>query len=127
MNNNTTNDMAIENTDLMEELENEEVEDVDNMVEDTTGVTRPEGYTGEIIISPLKAIRAKCIECCCGSKNEVKLCTCCDCPLYPFKLGKSPYRKGRIMSDEQKQAASERFKKLHAEGKIGRKKKNEEE
>ena len=27
------------------------------------------------------------------------------------------------MSDEMKEAASERFKKLHAEGKVGRKKK----
>lgn len=46
-----------------------------------------------IITSPIKAIRAKCIDCCAGDKNEVKLCTCPDCALYPFRLGKNPYRK----------------------------------
>ena len=34
-------------------------------------------------------------------------------------------QKKREMSEEAKQAASERFKELHAEGKVGRKKKNE--
>lgn len=101
------------NINLMDDTDDFE----DDMQEDTSGVTRPEGYTGEIIISPLKAIRAKCIECCCGSKSEVKLCTCNDCPLYPFRFGKSPYRKGRVLSDEQKQANSERFKKMWAERK----------
>lgn len=99
-------------------LENDIAEFEDEMQEDTTGVARPEGYEGEIIISPLKAIRANCIECCGGSKNEVKLCTCTKCPLWAFRLGKSPYRKGRVLTDEQKQAASERFKKMWAEKKT---------
>lgn len=45
-------------------------------------------------ISPLKAIRLKCLDCCCGSSNEVKLCTAAQCPLYPFRLGKNPNRAG---------------------------------
>ena len=36
-------------------------------------------------------------------------------------------QKKREMSEEMKDAASERFKKLHAEGKVGRKKKVQEE
>nr|DAE34801.1 MAG TPA: hypothetical protein [Caudoviricetes sp.] len=28
------------------------------------------------ITNPVKAIRAKCLDCCCGSSNEVELCTC---------------------------------------------------
>ncbi len=37
-----------------------------------------------------KAIRLKCLDCCCGVSSEVKLCTCVTCPLYPYRLGKSP-------------------------------------
>ncbi len=41
-------------------------------------------------ISPLKAIRLKCLDCSCGSINEVQLCTHTQCPLYSFRLGKNP-------------------------------------
>lgn len=34
-----------------------------------------------------QAIRAKCIDCCCGQKNEVKLCPITDCPLWIYRLG----------------------------------------
>lgn len=37
-----------------------------------------------------KAIRLKCLDCCCGVSSEVKLCTCVTCPLYPYRLGRSP-------------------------------------
>ena len=37
-----------------------------------------------------KAIRLKCLDCCCGVSAEVKLCTCVTCPLYPYRLGRSP-------------------------------------
>lgn len=45
-------------------------------------------------VSPLKAIRLKCLDCCCGSSNEVKLCTVEKCPLYLFRFGKNPNRAG---------------------------------
>ncbi len=45
-------------------------------------------------ITPLKAIRLKCLDCCCGSAHEVKLCTAEKCPLYLFRLGKNPNRTG---------------------------------
>ncbi len=60
--------------------------------------------------SPIKAIRAKCLDCCCGQKEEVKLCPATACPLYPFRLGKNPFRK-REMSEEQRQAAAARLAK----------------
>ena len=63
----------------------------------------------EEIKSPIKAIRAKCLECMCGQVNEVKLCPVEDCALYPFRLGKNPYVK-RTMTEEQKAAAAERLK-----------------
>lgn len=34
-----------------------------------------------------KAIRLKCLDCCCGSSKEVKLCPCSNCPLYTYRLG----------------------------------------
>jgi hypothetical protein len=33
------------------------------------------------------AIRAKCLDCCCGDKKEVRLCPCTDCPLWIYRLG----------------------------------------
>ncbi len=40
--------------------------------------------------SALKAIRAKCIDCCCGVVREISLCTVVRCPLYDFRMGKRP-------------------------------------
>lgn len=34
-----------------------------------------------------KAIRKYCLDCCLGSANEVKLCSCHKCPLYTYRLG----------------------------------------
>ncbi len=65
------------------------------------------------ITSPLKAIRTKCLECCVESSNEVKRCHIESCALFKFRLGKNPYLKhNRVMSEEQRKAASERMKKL---------------
>lgn len=47
------------------------------------------------MLTPIKAIRAKCLDCCCGQANEVRLCPCEDCPLYPYRLGKNPKLSGR--------------------------------
>ncbi len=44
--------------------------------------------------TPLKSIRFKCLECCCDSPYEVKLCTATNCPLYPYRFGKNPNRTG---------------------------------
>ncbi len=49
-------------------------------------------------ISPVKAIRAKCLDCCGGSAHEVKLCPRPDCSLYPFRLGKKPNLQGKRTS-----------------------------
>ena len=44
--------------------------------------------------TPIRAIRAKCLDCMCGSAQEVRLCPCQDCPLYPYRMGHNPNRKG---------------------------------
>lgn len=43
------------------------------------------------VLTPLKAMRAKCLDCCCDQAKEVELCTCKDnCPLWPYRMGKMP-------------------------------------
>ena len=43
----------------------------------------------------LKAIRAKCLDCCCGSAAEVRCCHLKHCPLWPFRMGENPFAKPR--------------------------------
>lgn len=40
--------------------------------------------------TPIKAIRAKCLDRCCDSFQEVKRCPITDCPLYPYRLVHRP-------------------------------------
>ena len=59
-------------------------------------------------ISPLKAIKEKCMDCCCWQYSEVKKCTATKCPLYPFRMGKNPYIK-RSMSEDRKAELRDRL------------------
>lgn len=43
-------------------------------------------------LTPIKAIRAKCLDCCGGSAHEVRLCPAVGCPLYAYRLGHRPKR-----------------------------------
>ncbi len=61
------------------------------------------------IKSPIKAIKAKCLDCSCDSATEVKECPVEDCPLYPFRFGKNPFNK-RELSPEQREAMAERLR-----------------
>lgn len=45
-------------------------------------------------MTPMKVIRAKCLDCSNGSSNEVKLCPVQRCPLWPFRSGHNPNRAG---------------------------------
>ena len=64
------------------------------------------------ILTPLSAIRAKCIDCSTGSMKEVRECVMLDCPLYHYRLGKSPNRKPRILTDEEREALRQRMAKM---------------
>ena len=62
--------------------------------------------------SPLQAIKMKCWDCCGGSYDEAKKCTCSDtCVLYPFRMGKNPFTVKREMTEEQRKQAVERLEK----------------
>jgi len=40
--------------------------------------------------TPIKAIRAKCLDCTCGQLKEIRFCTIINCPLYPYRMGRRP-------------------------------------
>jgi hypothetical protein len=41
--------------------------------------------------SPIKAIRAKCVDCSGGSMAEARLCALTHCPLWAFRMGHNPF------------------------------------
>jgi hypothetical protein len=59
--------------------------------------------------NPLKAIRTRCLDCCCGVATEVRKCTAVNCPAWPFRMGVNPFREKRTLSAEQKTAMRERL------------------
>jgi len=59
----------------------------------------------------LKSIRAKCLECSCGSVAEVRACGLSNCPLYRFRFGRNPNIGKREMSAAQREAARDRLAK----------------
>lgn len=50
-------------------------------------------------ITPMKAIRLKCLECCAGQRLEVRECVLKTCPLYGYRTGHRP--KGEQFTTEQ--------------------------
>lgn len=59
--------------------------------------------------TPLKSIRAKCLDCCCENQQEVALCPAEDCPLWSFRFGKNPNIK---LSEEEKARRAALVRKL---------------
>ena len=46
---------------------------------------------GHSRVSPLRALRLKCLDCCNESAQEVRLCTAVDCASWPFRMAKNPW------------------------------------
>lgn len=42
------------------------------------------------IRTPLKAIRAKCLDCTNGQNVEIRECPITDCPLFEYRMGRRP-------------------------------------
>ena len=47
-------------------------------------------------LTPVRAIRKKCLDCCGGSRKLIRECEIHDCPLWPYRLGKRPTPDGAI-------------------------------
>ena len=59
--------------------------------------------------NPLKAIREKCLDCCCGNATEVRKCVSIDCALWPYRMSTNPFRKKRELSSAEKRERAERL------------------
>ena len=66
--------------------------------------------------SPLKAVRAKCLDCSGGSAKEVRECDISTCALWPFRFGKNPNRKPRKLTEQQRKNIADRL----AEGRASK-------
>ena len=51
-------------------------------------------------LTPMKAIRKKCLDCS-GTSNEVKLCDIVQCPLYIYRSGHRPKVEPEVEDDEE--------------------------
>ena len=77
--------------------------------------------------SPMKAVRAKCLDCCCGSLKSVRFCPCdgvhgSDCPLWPLRFGMRPATAaakygGRFLTPEQMPDAAVALEECHGDRK----------
>ncbi len=68
---------------------------------------RVAGMAGHEPTSPTQAIRRKCLDCSGHQHVEVKLCETVTCPLWPFRAGKHPYTKTRLLeADSEERACS---------------------
>lgn len=75
---------------------------------DPRGMTQEEFRAlGHRPLSPIAALRARCLDCCGGSAQEVRYCTARKCPSWPFRMGQSPWREKRVLTPEQKQALAD--------------------
>ena len=61
---------------------------------------------GHTPMSPMEAIRARCLDCCAGSSDEVRKCVAMACPSWPFRAGKNPWR--APISEERREALRQR-------------------
>jgi hypothetical protein len=58
--------------------------------------------------NPVRAIRARCLDCCCGQLSEVRKCVAVDCASWPFRMGLNPFRSKRALSPKQLKVLSDR-------------------
>ena len=50
-------------------------------------------------LTPIKAIRIKCLDCCCGNTAEVRRCPAQNCSLHPYRMGKRPKAGGDTLEE----------------------------
>ena len=67
---------------------------------------------GHTATSPLKALRARCLDCCGDNASEVRKCVATDCPAWPFRMGKNPWR--ALPSDKRRAVSREVAARINA-------------
>ena len=68
---------------------------------------KPLHEPAEPITSPLKAIRANCIDCMGGHARLVSSCELVGCPLWPYRMGKNPFRTRKVSEEERERLRSQ--------------------
>ena len=67
-------------------------------------------------LTPIKAIREKCVDCVCGHTGEIEKCPCKDCSLWPYRFGFNPYVKSNSkppqLTEQQKVANAARLREM---------------
>ena len=63
-------------------------------------------------MSPLQALRARCLDCCAQQPKDVALCPAVGCPSWPFRMGSDPWRKPA--SEARREAARRTMAALNA-------------
>lgn len=51
-------------------------------------------------ITRKKAIRLKCLDCCCGSSAEVRRCASVKCPLWRWRMGREEHAENSAETEE---------------------------
>ncbi len=49
-----------------------------------------DGGVEHVTLTPIKAIRRKCLDCVCWNRAEVVRCEIDLCPLWPYRMGRRP-------------------------------------
>lgn len=57
----------------------------------------------------LSVIRAKCIDCSGGNTAEVRRCVTHTCALWPYRMGRNPFRTPREITEEKRAEIAERL------------------
>ena len=52
-------------------------------------------------LTPIKAIRAKCMDCSCNQPKEIRQCPVITCALWPYRMGKRPKADELIQVDRK--------------------------
>ena len=68
--------------------------------------TRPDCPPDQVVaMRPMRAMREKCMDCCCGQAAMIGDCPTTGCAMWPYRRGRDPNRKpraARAMSPEHK-------------------------
>ena len=60
-------------------------------------------------MTPIRAIRLKCLDCCCDNPNEVAACPIKDCSLHIYRFGTNPAIKKKEYTEEERRQMRERL------------------
>jgi len=57
-------------------------------------------------LTPIKAIRAKCMDCTCHQPKQIRECTIIKCALWPYRMGRRPSEQDREVYERQEESCA---------------------